>query len=610
MTYHQHVPRDLAGNLNYRQWILAKCRREPKYRKAVMLMCERDPIFWVNAFVMQFNPNTLGDQLRVGPFITWEFQAEAINTILEQIRERKDLCVEKSREMGASWIFLIVLVWMWLYKDRATFILMSRDADAVDDSSNPQSLFWKIDFILDHLPKWMKPVIESGKDRQKMKLINRRNHSTITGTASTKKGGVGGRVDAMFFDEFTIINDDVEVLQNTADTTRCRLFNFTHTGIHTAGYTLTKHAGIKKLQMHWSMHPEKRRGLYYYDEQAKQIVILDKEYEFPPDYEFVMTGKPDGPFAGLRSPWYDAECIRRNNSRYVAMHLDMDPEGSSVQYFESLDIKRLVMTCCRPPMWEGDLRFDLETAKPVELLRRSGGTLKLWFLPDHDGRPPKGIYSIGCDVSGGVGTTPSCMSIFNGKLGEKVGEYSDNRIYPDKFARLAVAACWLFKSPDGDGAQLIWEKQGPGGAFGKEVLEAGYRNVWLNRNETEMGGGRVSNTPGWNSNKETKRLMLEEYKSGLLSSLCVNRSEEALKQCLQYRYNGNGIEHGLASNKRDPAGSGDNHGDLVIADGLGWKIAKGLVEEVIAAKREESIPVGSFLWRRRMHEMSKADSYY
>jgi len=44
--------------------------------------------------------------------------------------------------------------------------LVSRVEDLVDKTDDPKSLFWKIDFIHKHLPKWLMPDFE----RQKMHL--------------------------------------------------------------------------------------------------------------------------------------------------------------------------------------------------------------------------------------------------------------------------------------------------------------------------------------------------------------------------------------------------------------------------------------------------------
>jgi hypothetical protein len=92
--------------------------------------------------------------------------------------------------MGASWICIIVMLWYWLFKPMSSFILISKDADAVDANSH-LSLLWKWDFILKHLSDWLRPSVM----KTSMFWENLDNGATITGQSSTGKAGVGGRCD-------------------------------------------------------------------------------------------------------------------------------------------------------------------------------------------------------------------------------------------------------------------------------------------------------------------------------------------------------------------------------------------------------------------------------
>src|SRR5260370_34363113 len=136
----------------------------------------------------------------------------------------------------------------------------------------------------------------------------------------------------MGIDEFSQIEEDYEVLHRTSDTTGCRIFNFTHKGLGTAAYELTQRVDMRKLNLHWSQHPHKKKGLYRYDTEAKHVVSLDAGFQHDPDYSFITDGSPTGgPCPGLRSPWYDKECRRKGSARAVAMDLDIDPRGSVSQ---------------------------------------------------------------------------------------------------------------------------------------------------------------------------------------------------------------------------------------------------------------------------------------
>jgi hypothetical protein len=195
--------------------------------------------------------------------------------------------------------------------------------------------------------------------------------------------------------------------------------------------------------------------------------------------------------------------------------------------------------------------------------------------------------------------------VVNAQTREKVLEFADPHIQPADLAPLAVALCWLFKDANGTGALFAWEMQGPGIIFGKRVIELGYRNIYYRMNEQKLTprterDGQL--TPGWYPSPDAKRTVLEMYRAALHERAFINRSEEALKECLLFRYTPSGrVEHGSESGGDDPSGARENHGDRVIADCLAYKMMKqlGFTGE---REREEEVPVGSLAWRRQLHE--------
>jgi len=604
--WHALVPRWPRKNVaEWRVAILKACLTDRLLQRGLFEMCRQDLIFFVAIFVWQFNPRKKGIG-QVGPFIPWDFQDDAFRVMLDSIEEDEDLCIEKSREMGASWMLVIVFFWLWLFHGWNKFLFISRNAEAVE-SDDPDSLLWKWDFIFENLPDWMKPRLK----KKKMYRGNITNRSVATGQASTGKAGVGGRATAMGIDEFSQIEEDFEVLHRTSDTTGCRIFNFTHTGLATAAYEITQRVDMRKLVMHWTSHPDKRKGLYRYDPEAGKVTALDKSFVYPADYRFVMDGSPTGgPFPGVRSPWYDEQCRRKGSARAIAMDLDIDPKGSVSQFFDRLMILTLQTTFAAEPYWEGDIHFDRDSGRPLSLVPTKGGALKLWCtLTDQGGdgssfhgpRPRRDNYGIGCDISTGSGATPSCASVTCGSTGEKVMEYRNPHILPEKFAVLVAALGWLFSTDHGEPALVAWEVPGPGYTFGKRFMELGYRNVYFKTDEFKEFAD-ASEAPGWYASPNNKRALLEDYRAALHSRQFLNRSREALGDCLAFRYDKRGyIEHSAETSTNDPSGARVNHADVVIADALSWKCAKtfGLSKP---KKPDETIPVLSLQWRRQYHD--------
>lgn len=591
--WHKFVPKDPKANLRFRKHLLDKAETNPAVQKAIVNACRHDLLFYVNTFVWQYNPQHVGDE--VGPFITWPIQDQGFRKMLWCIEHRRDLRMEKSREMGATWQCLIVFDWLYQYQKRKKFLAISRSAEAVDNKDDSDSLFWKIEFMHEHLPSWMRP-----RERKVGMLFkNLDTGSMITGQASTGKAGVGGRCTAMFIDEFSqmMLKDGFSVLHRTADTTGCRIFNFTHTGMDTAAYEICKkdeYPDMEAFRLHWSDHPEKNQGMYQYNQETHQVDRFDTSYVYEHEFQFVMDGK-------LRSPWYDAECRRRKNKRAIAMDLDIDPKGSSSQFFEAAVIQQLKHAYSEKhaPLWEGDIDYNLDTGKPYAFVPRKGGPLRLWFRL-RDGMPPPEGYGAGGDISAGTGATPSCLAFVSRETGIQVAEYANPHIKEKEFAVLAVALCLAFKNLNGEGAAFAWEMQGPGVTFGRKVIELGYRNVYFNHPEGRLAK-IYTDSYGWYPSPENKLSVLTELRSALYKRDCVTYSGECLEETLDFVYNSAGyVEHSGAVSVNDPSGARVNHGDRVIALALGWWMIRGYKAPV--KKNPEVVRVGTLAWRRQLHD--------
>lgn len=614
--YYKSVPKERLANLRFRLSLLRQCKSSRANQKAVIEACRRDILFYINCFVFQFNPKKKGLN-SVGPFITYPFQDEALiarpathgkKGMLWCYENNRSAVIEKSREMGATWLFLIFQDWLCLFHPFVQCLNISKSAEAVDDPS-PDSLFWKLRFMHRHLPDWMKGKITETK----MYLEYKNTNSVNTGEASTGRAGVGGRAGLIFVDEFSKIREATEIRQRTANTADCRFFNSTHEGTDTEFFRLTSTPEMVKIQMHWTQHPEKWVGAYRYNPKTGQIEVLDKGYPYPPDFEFQMTEHPlGGPFPGVRSPWYDQKVIDIGSQRGSAIELDIDPGGSVSQVFDALTIRQLREEYATGPCFEGDIAVDDLTGKPVGLVPKPGGPLKLWRLPKSDTDMPAGLYVMGADLSTGLGITNSVLSAVDAETGEKILEYATARRRPEEMAPIATGLCWLLKDEYGNPAQLCWEHKGPGFTFHRSVADMNFPNIYRRRDDLGLSLGKVLDTPGWCPQPRTKRVLLDEYHAALRHRKFINRSDIALAECLEYRYDDRGVpEHPGDRSGEDPTGAVENHGDRVIADAIAWMMTKNAGHLGGKAKaQEEETPRGSLAWRRKLlHNRKQQEEY-
>ncbi len=573
------VPKDFEANLAWREKVLREAAEDPEAARELWIMCSRDILFFINTFVWTYDPYRHVNE-PVRPFISYRFQDDAILQINDAIENGNNIVIQKSRDMGATWLSLLVFFWRWLFKRNQNFLLASRNESYVDQTNNEKGLFQKLDFILEHLPGWLKPNL----NRTAKQLTNKDNRSKIDGESATGDLGRGDRRTAMLWDEVAAWDraDGFRAMSSTSATTRCKIINSTPQGIGDAYHTMATTYPVQ-LRMHWSQHPEKNRGLY--SSKQNKLEIIDKEYVFPDGYDFICDGK-------LRSPYYDDFCITLPIPSLVAQEQDIDFGGSGSQFYDQAMLAHVKSEYCRPACFVGDLPYD-SLAQPIGLFTSSRGALRMWVAIDDEKRVLKGRkFSIGVDISAGTGASRSVISIADTQTGEKVAEFASNTVRPEELARQAVALARLFNE-----AFLIWEANGPGRQFGAVVLELGYRNIYYREDEAKFPAKR-SQVPGWWSTPQTKRVLLMDYGIALAKSTFINRSAEAIAECAEIVYMTDGtIGHARSVASLDPSGGGENHGDAVIADALCSKGTK--LRPFEAEKPSDTPPMGSFLWRRK-----------
>lgn len=613
--YHTRLPKELSANLLYRQKILTECRESVKYRDAVKSMCRDDLIWYVNTFCYTYAPKASGQRPKVIPFITWGGQDAGFQALVDHIDRQRPLAVEKSRDMGWSWQCVYTADWLWRFHPWTKTGLFSRIADLVD-SKDPDSLFWKVRFVQKWLPRWLWP--EGWTPRLHDTSMYRENpetNSVITGQATTQDMGVAGRCTWAVFDEFSRVPNAFSVRDNTKDTADCRVFVSTHTGPGTCFHNICTNGITDKIITHWTEHPTKSLGLYEYDPEYNRVIIHDKRYQFPSDYQFIMDGNPTGgPRPCVRSPWYDAECKERSRSD-VKTNIDIDVQGSTSQFFQGTVINTLIRETARAPVWEGDIHIDLERGVSLGLSKLDVGPLRLWIRPTRDECFLPARYVMGADISAGTGATPSCLTVADQSLGRKVLEYTTAALSPEKFAAVCVAIGHLFRSKEGQEPKFVWEMAGAvGQAFGKRVMALGYAHVYYRELPMSYAGIRKStDSPGWYPHGENKKNLLLDYAAALEHRRFENPSQEALKECLLFRWTpAGGVAHAaetVEASRDDPSGAGLNHSDHVIADGLCSMLCERPGGFQPKAEYERDPEPGSWQWRRQQEDVVVMDDW-
>lgn len=606
--FYHTVPKGLADNAAWRRKQRDRAASDVSYQKLLLSMCSKDILFWINGFVFTEDPRTPIDGTPRPsseiPFVTWEFQDETILAICEAIEQGFDLHIVKARDMGASWMPLMVMSWYAIFHRGKRFKCLSRKEELVDSTEDEDALFPKIDFVLEHLPFWMRPKVS----RTSLHFFFPDSRGAIDGESTNADAARGGRRSAMLLDEFASVDNQKEILSATKDVTRCRIFVSTPKGASNPFAKRCLSGKHKVIRLGWFLHPHKRPGLY--SSERGVLHVIDKTYKFPVDFKFILDGK-------LRSPWYDRDEAERDNGQETAQEVDMDFLGSAPQFFSSQMLDRVKIRCaCRPRSYLPLKSFFFPPqSEEWEAFwdRVRGASLHLWCPLDYQKKAPRNRrYRIGVDVAAGSGASNSCVHIADATTGEQVGEFTSPYVLDVELAHIVKAICGIFQGDEEQGPLVIWEDRGPGKSFGTKLWELKHRHVYFRQNEDSLSN-KQTDTPGWNPTPANKRQLLGRLRDALKDGVYAIRSEALVDEARYYVHLPNDtVAHTEEIDGGDPTGARSNHGDRVIAAGLAWHASRNhcRIEDLEYGADDSwapEPPVGSPAYNRRRYERQTRD---
>lgn len=290
-------------NLKERVELLAKAKSNPKLQALEIEMCRRNPIYFFNSYLYTDKNKTIftDESPDVLPFILFPFQEEYVTEIWKSIiegnkpvaerdpNELTNVFIEKSRQMGLSWMTCGIFLYGFLFHQHK-YTIISRTADEVDKLGDMDSMFEKIRFMIRNLPSWMLPrgfSKEMSKDRTNayMNISDPNSQASITGKTANPDAGRGGTRNAIFMDEMAFMQNAQAINKAATSNTSCVIYNSTPNGEGNEFYRMRKLTmnrkwpngdilppEIKWLRYHWTDHP-------YYDKEWYEAKIKGKSKE-------------------------------------------------------------------------------------------------------------------------------------------------------------------------------------------------------------------------------------------------------------------------------------------------------------------------------------------
>lgn len=391
---------DLQEVAKKRTELLIKAENNPAFQQFEIDCCKNDILYWYRNYVWtDTNTSLYYWQPSSIPFIPYPFQEEAITEIRSSIynwtlppEERYDLTnvlIEKSRQMGLSWIIMWIFVYWFVFHNHK-YHCISQKEDDVDKTWNIRSLMEKCRFILNNMPKWMVPEWykrKIGTDHNKHLVISAVwRTGSITGESANPNAWRSWTYNAIFKDEMAFMQNARAINMSTPSATPCRIFNSTPNWEGNEFYRMRQlslwrkwdnwqdiEPEIKWLRYHWSEHP-----LYddkWYKEKIKGMTPEQIAQELEIDYNTALEWRvyknfPSSPEKIMYNPLSHVYVWLDNSHWWVDPHALIVAQLDNLHYINILDA--IEVNCSVTEMAEfvsWSPRFALSNAQ-LEFLER------------------------------------------------------------------------------------------------------------------------------------------------------------------------------------------------------------------------------------------------
>lgn len=485
----REFPKSYRENLDWRLRLLRRAKSDSMFRAAVVDLFHRDVLFAFNAFFYTLDVRQRPEHHQ--PFATYLYQDEAILGLEEAIDKGEDILFEKSRDMGCTYLVLGVLLHKWWNPSGGgDFLLGSRIEDYVDKRGDMRALFPKLRYMFLKTPAWLWPRgFYPRKHDNFMKWENPATGSVISGESNNPNFSTGGRYAAAMFDEFAKWESTDEAAWTAAgDATPCRIALSTPFGAAGKYYGLVTDGKTKRVTLHWTRHPKKAEGAYCPVPQERGDIGLE---------------------AKIRSPWYDAEVLRRSKLE-ISQELDINYIGSGNPVFDGKAqerIQELISLNRRPVAW---YVLDMATQKLSSVIepRDADGYFQVWEEPINSVQ-----YTLGADVAEGLtGGDYSVVKVYRRDTKSFVASYY-SQIDEVQFAKVIVAMAKYYGTP--------WvgiETNGPGLATFDLCAAEDLENLFM-MPRYDTANASVSFRKGWRTDTTSRNMLIAGVREWLQAAL-------------------------------------------------------------------------------------------
>ena len=178
---------------------------------------------FINDWGLTYDPRNVGTKRPAFlPFLLQPKQRELVDWMIEAWHMRETRIVEKSRDVGVSWVAMAVAIGLCVFWDNVSIGFGSATEPKLDRSGDPDSLFWKGRMFVQYLPEEFRGGCNILLDAPDKRILFPKTGSSITGEVGDKIGH-GGRKTLYGVDEASHLEHPLLVSSGLSGTTDCRI---------------------------------------------------------------------------------------------------------------------------------------------------------------------------------------------------------------------------------------------------------------------------------------------------------------------------------------------------------------------------------------------------
>lgn len=266
---------------------LNRIRKDPSILPELMAYYRDHPADFINDWGTTSDPRLVGKGLpSVVPFLLFDRQREMIDYIVRKWKNGEPGLIEKSRDVGASWVSMALACTLCLFNHGLVIGFGSRKEEYVDMKGSPKSLFWKGREFVKRLPREFRGSwIES--DSPFLRIGFKDTESFITGEAGDGIGR-GDRTAIYLIDEAAYLERPELIDYSLSATTDCRIDMSSVNGMNNP-FAEKRHGGrVEVFSFRWEQDPRKDQAWYEKKKLELPPTVVAQELDL--DYSASVEG--------------------------------------------------------------------------------------------------------------------------------------------------------------------------------------------------------------------------------------------------------------------------------------------------------------------------------